>query len=109
MLLVYSQLVPLEILVQFGIDRTLTDSEGRPLYECRLGHSSVELSLRHIWDAEDPILYLQLADTPNNQIEVVLFVVNDPYSERFNRVDSQLSVFAVSSPWFAQIWTGFGN
>jgi len=84
MLWVYSQLIPFEILVQFGIDRTLTDSEGRPLYECRPGSSSVELSLRHIWDAEDPILYIQLADTPNNQIEVVLFVVNDPYSERFN-------------------------
>lgn len=85
MLAVYRHLVPLEILLHFGIDpETLQDAEGHPLFECRPGASSVELSLRHARDAEDPILYLQLADTPNNQIEVLLFVVNDPYSERFN-------------------------
>jgi hypothetical protein len=44
----------------------------------------VELALRHVWDAEDPVLYLQLADTTSNQIEVLLFAVNDPYSERFD-------------------------
>ncbi|MCP4537468.1 MAG: hypothetical protein GY832_10010 [Chloroflexi bacterium] len=85
MLQVYRQLVPLEILHRFRIDpHTLADSEGRVLYECQPGISSVEVSLRHTWDAQDPALYLQLADTPNNQIEVVLFIVNDPYSERFN-------------------------
>jgi hypothetical protein len=82
---VYRHLVPLEVLHRFGIDaQTLADSEGRALYECNPGISSVEISLRHAWDAKDPVLYLQLADTPNNQIEVVLFVVNDPHSERFN-------------------------
>jgi hypothetical protein len=82
---VYRHLVPLEVLHRFGIDaQTLADSEGRALYECNPGISSVEISLRHAWDAKDPVLYLQLADTPNNQIEVVLFVVNDPHSERFD-------------------------
>ena len=82
---VYRRLVPLEILHRFGITpQTLTDNEGRTLYKCKPGISSVEISLRHVWDAQDPALYLQLADTPNNQIEVVLFIVNDPYSERFN-------------------------
>lgn len=85
MLRVYQHLVPFEVLLRFGIDpETLTDLDGHPLYECETGASSVELSLRHVWDAEDLVLYLQLADTPNNQIEVLLFVVNDPYSERFN-------------------------
>lgn len=82
---VYRHLVPLEILHRFGIaPQTLADSEGRALYECKLGVSSVEISVRHVWDAQDPVLYLQLADTPNNQIEVVLFIVNDPNSDRFN-------------------------
>jgi len=85
MLQVYKHLVPLDILRRFEIDsQALTDSEGHALYECEPGLSSVELSLRHMWNAEDPVLYLQLADTPNNQIEVVLFIVNDPYSERFD-------------------------
>lgn len=85
MLQVYRQMVPIEVLHRFRIDpETLADSEGRALYECEPGISSVEISLRHVWDAQDPTLYLQLADTANNQIEVVLFAVNDPYSERFN-------------------------
>jgi hypothetical protein len=82
---VYQQLVPVQVLQRFGIDpQTLADSQGRALYECQPGVSSVEISLRHVWDAQDPVLYLQLADTPNNQIEVVLFTANDPHSERFN-------------------------
>jgi len=82
---VYRHLIPPEVLRRFGINpRTLAASDGHPLFECRPAASSVELSLRHVWDADDPLLYLQLADTPNNQIEVLLFVVNDPYSERFD-------------------------
>jgi hypothetical protein len=85
MLQVYRHLVPLEVLLRFGIDpETLADGEGHVLFECQPGLSSVEVSLRHAWDAEDPVLYVQLADTPNNQIEVVLFIVNDPTSERFD-------------------------
>jgi hypothetical protein len=85
MLQVYRHLVPLEILLRFGIDpETLADREGHSLFECQPGISSVELSLRHVWDAEDPVLYVQLADTPNNQIEVTMFILNDPYSERFD-------------------------
>jgi hypothetical protein len=82
---VYYHLIPFQILLRFGIDpQTLADEAGRPLCTCEPGDSSVEISLRHVWDAEDPTLYLQLADTPNNQIEVTLFVVNDPYAERYD-------------------------
>jgi hypothetical protein len=82
---VYRHLVPIEILQRFGIDpQTLADAAGHSLYTCEPGISSVEISLCHAWDAEDPLLYIQLADTPNNQIEVVLFIVNDPFSERYN-------------------------
>lgn len=85
MVWVYRRLLPPEILQQFGIDpETLADDKGHPLFECRPGILYVKLALYHAWQAEDPVLYVQLADTPNNQIEVVLFIVNDPYSERFN-------------------------
>jgi hypothetical protein len=85
MLQVYRQLVPLEVLLRFGIDpQTLADDQGRSLFQCQPGASSVEVSLRHAWDAEDPVLYVQLADTLSNQIEVTMFMVNDPYSERFD-------------------------
>ena len=84
---VYRRLVPGEVLQRFGIDpETLSDGEGRSLLdiECSSGASSVEISLRHAWDAPDPMIYLQMADTPNNQIEVILFIINNPYSERFD-------------------------
>jgi hypothetical protein len=82
---IYRHLIPLDILMRFGIDpQTVADAQGREMFECRPGVSSVELSLRHVWDAQDPVLYVQLADTPNNQIEVTLFVLNDPYSERYD-------------------------
>ena len=82
---IYRHLIPLDILMRFGIDaKTVADAQGRELFECRPGISSVELSLRHVWDAQDPVLYVQLADTPNNQIEVTLFILNNPYSERYD-------------------------
>jgi hypothetical protein len=82
---IYQQLLPPEILQRFDINsETLTDEQGRPLFECRPGILYVKLALYHAWKAEDPVLYVQLADTPNHQIEVVLLIVNDPHSERFN-------------------------
>jgi hypothetical protein len=85
MVRVYSQLLPPEILQRFGIDpETLSDEQEHSLFECRPGILYVKLILYHAWQAEDPVLYVQLADTPNNQIEVVLFIVNDPHAERFD-------------------------
>jgi hypothetical protein len=85
MLRIYRQLLPTELLQQFHIDpMTLTDGQGHWLFECRPGILYVKLALYHVWQAQDPVLYVQLADTPNNQIEVVLVVVNDPHSERFD-------------------------
>ena len=85
MLQVYRCLVPPEILERFRIDpKTLADSDGRSLFECRPGVLYVKLALYHAVGAPDPVFYLQLADTPNHQIEVVLFILNDPNGERFN-------------------------
>jgi hypothetical protein len=82
---VYCSLVPFDVVLRFGIDpETLADEDGVALFRIVPGLSSVELSLRHRADAEDPLLYLHLADTLNNQIEVVLFAVNDPHAERFD-------------------------
>jgi hypothetical protein len=82
---VYAQLLPIEILRRFSINpETLADHLGHPLFTCRPGILYVKLALYHEWQAQDPVLYVQMADTPNNQIEVVLLIVNDPHSERFN-------------------------
>jgi hypothetical protein len=81
----YRSLVPCDVVLRFDLDpETLVDEDGLPVFRIVAGPSSVELSLRHTADAEDPLLYLQLADTTTNQIEVILFVVNDPHGERFD-------------------------
>ena len=83
---IYRSLVPPEALKRFRIPRSLRDGQGHLLLDCICpsGTSSVAVSLKHRWDAQDPVLYLEMADTPNNQLEVLLFVVNDPESERFD-------------------------
>ncbi len=48
------------------------------------GTSSVEVKVWHQPGARDPVLYFQLADTPNNQLIVLLFVINDPAGPRFD-------------------------
>ncbi len=48
------------------------------------GSSDVELYLFHQERFPDPILYGHLTDTLNGQIHVLLYIMNDPYSPRFD-------------------------
>ena len=82
--LAYCSLLPLDVLLRFDLDpEELTSPDASDLWSIEPRASSVALSLRHRADAEDPLLFLQLADTTTNQIEVVLFMVNDPTAQRF--------------------------
>ncbi len=83
---IYRSLIPPEALQRFDLPPSLVDAEGRPLLTCicERNTGSLILALRHQWDAQDPVLYLEMADTLNNQLEVLLFAVNDPESERFD-------------------------
>lgn len=83
---IYRSLLPEGLLRAFDIDGdTLCDADGNRLVTitCPAGSRLVEIEVRHKADFSDPLLYLELADTRLNQIEVLLFVVNDPHSERF--------------------------
>jgi hypothetical protein len=83
---IYRTLLPTGILEQYGIDpETLYDAQGRRLVTLTCPESSwvVEIDVRSAFNCPDPLLYLELADTRLNQIEVMLFAVNDPASERF--------------------------
>ena len=44
----------------------------------------VEIDIRHAAEKSDPILYVQMADTANGQLEVILMIVNDPAAPRFD-------------------------
>ena len=82
---IYRSLVPLEVVLRFGIEpEAVTAAAGSPLFTVDVRSRSVALSLKHAPGADDPLLYLQLADTAAGRIEVLLFIVNDPHAERFD-------------------------
>lgn len=83
---IYRRFIPRELLARFGIAPDLTDSEGRSLvtFRCRPGATDVVVDLRHRVDAPDPLLYAHLTDTVNGQVHVLLYIVNDPESPRFD-------------------------
>lgn len=82
---IYRSLIPLDVVLRFDIDPdALTAESGSSLFRVDTGKTSVALSLRHAAAAPDPLLYLQLADTATGQIEVAMFIVNDPHAERFH-------------------------
>ncbi len=83
----YRSLLPDEVFTRFGINRAdPVDAEGRPLFAVQgiPDTGSVEISYYHQASARDPLIYVHLADTPNNQIIVLLLVVNDPDAPRFD-------------------------
>lgn len=83
---IYRQLLPLALLEQYGIDAdTFCDRRGNCLITIRAPAepARVEIDVRPEPGFPDPLLFLELADTRLNQIEVTLFLVNDPASPRF--------------------------
>jgi hypothetical protein len=84
---IYRTLLPIQLLETYGIDpNTMSNPQGERLvtFTCRPGTGVVEIDVRPEPGFPDPLLYLMLSDTRLNQIEVILFLVNDPASERFD-------------------------
>lgn len=83
---IYSLLIPPEIFDRFHLNPFLFDTEGNDLLRlnCPPGSSSAEMELRHRVDFQDPILYGHITDTLNGQIHILLYILNDPTSPRFD-------------------------
>lgn len=83
---IYSDLIPRELLERFNIPKSFVDSQGRSLIRAKWapGSPSVEMALFHQADFPDPILYGHLTDTVNSQVHVLLYILNDPDSQRFD-------------------------
>jgi hypothetical protein len=83
---IYGGLIPRDLLDRFGIGPDLRDAAGNDLAEfrCERGATDVVVVLRHAPDAPDPLLYAHVTDTVSGQIHVLLFIVNDPESPRFD-------------------------
>lgn len=81
----YAKYIPQALLDRFNIP-PLTSAAGYNLLQFRYaqGSTDVEMRLFHKVDFPDPILYAHLTDTMNGQIHVLLYVLNDPDSPRFD-------------------------
>jgi hypothetical protein len=80
---IYARYIPRELIQKYDLASLLDDKE---LLQFRFapGSSTVEMRLYHQVGFADPILYAHLTDTLNGQIHVLLYILNDPASPRFD-------------------------
>ena len=82
---IYTRVIPHELLERFHLPEPDSIRLQTFLnYKYSPGSSDVELSLFHEQRFPDPILYGHLTDTMNGQIHVLLYILNDPDSPRFD-------------------------
>lgn len=83
---IYSLLIPDTLRTRFNIKNDFFDNSGNDLLRlvCAHGSSSAEMALHHQFDFPDPILYGHITDTLNGRIHILLYILNDPTSPRFD-------------------------
>jgi hypothetical protein len=83
---IYVRIIPQVILDLFRLNPYFVDKDGHDLItlHCEPGTTAVELELRHAHNFPDPILYGHMTDTMNGQIHVLLYIINDPRTPRFD-------------------------
>lgn len=80
---IYARYIPKDLIQRFNLPDL---ANNRELLQFRFasGASDVEMRLYHQPGFPDPILYAHLTDTMNGQIHVLLYILNDPASPRFD-------------------------
>jgi hypothetical protein len=83
---IYKLLLPDWIYTTYDIDRDALTKNGRAVvkFRCPNGSRAVEITAKRDVRESDPALYVNIADTFNNQLLVLLVVVNDLDSPRFD-------------------------
>lgn len=82
---IYARYVPRELIERFELP-DLNSPAGRALmnFDFAPGSSDVRMRLYHRAGFPDPVLYAHLTDTLNGQVHVLLYILNDPASPRFD-------------------------
>lgn len=82
---IYRTLITPWVYDRFGIDHETLTLDGQPVIHinCPENSRAMEFTILHQPHAQDPIAYLHMADTFNNQLLVLLIVANDPEAPRF--------------------------
>jgi hypothetical protein len=84
---IYRLLIPEDLLPRYGIDPvTWTNADGVKLVDIEAAPRTSFLRIRVLPfpDFPDPLFQLELGDTGNYQLEILLVMINDPHSERFD-------------------------
>lgn len=83
---IFVHMIPEEIFERFDLPSNLIDENGNSLLTItgKSGHPGLEVYLYHKLGFQDPLIYSHLTDTLNGQIHVLLYVMNDPESQRFD-------------------------
>jgi hypothetical protein len=83
---IYTRVIPRGLINKFDLSDSFLDEDGNDLVRirCSPGSPTVEMSLFHRAHFPDPILYGHLTDTLTGQIHVLLYILNDPESPRFD-------------------------
>ena len=83
---IYSRVIPQSLRDRFNLSTDFLDEGGNDLlgFKFSSGSPSTEMTLRHQVDYPDPIQYGHLTDTLNGQIHILLYILNDPDSPRFD-------------------------
>ena len=83
---IYARLIPAELIDRFNLNPYLFDKGGNDLLQlvCPEGSISAEMKLKHKKDFIDPVLYGHITDTLTGHLHVLLYILNDPDSPRFD-------------------------
>jgi acetoin utilization protein AcuC len=82
---IYGRAVPQELLERFKLPPLDSIRAGNFLqFKYEPGSTDVEMYLYHEQRFPDPVLYGHLTDTINGQIHILLYVLSDPESPRFD-------------------------
>lgn len=80
---IYARYIPQQLIERFNLP-DLGQNHDLLKFRYATGSSDVEMMLYHEAGFPDPVLYGHLADTLNGQIHVLLYILNDPDSPRFD-------------------------
>ena len=80
---IYARYIPKELVQKFNLPELTVDKDLLQFHFAE-GSSDVEMKVYHRTGFQDPVLYAHLADTLNGQIHVLLYILNDPESPRFD-------------------------
>jgi acetoin utilization protein AcuC len=83
---IFARMVPPELIQMFNLNPQLVDEKGNDLLQINApsGSADAEIALYHQVGFEDPILYGHSVDNLHGQFHILLYVLNDPNSPRFN-------------------------